>query len=112
MLYPLTRRIKKKSDDERRKLLTVGVGWHSLIARPIPDISITKMPKPHLSFSADGSATAADAPLIIAGPSRKRSGKNKNEKIPELDDRPYERAMSKREKAAVCHLLISLIHET
>jgi hypothetical protein len=73
--------------------------------RPIPDISITKMPKPHLSFSADGSARATDAPLIIAGPSRSRS--NKETKIPELDVRPYERTMSKREKAAVCHFIFS-----
>jgi hypothetical protein len=71
----------------------------TLIDRPIPDISITKLPRPLLSFSAEGVATAADAPSIIAGPSRVRS--SKGEKVPELDARPFERALSKREKAAV-----------
>ena len=91
-------------EKEARREAQVHVYWSSsvrLIYRPIPDISITKMPKPHLSFSADGSARATGAPLIIAGPSRSRS--NKETKIPELDVRPYERTMSKREKAAVCY---------
>ena len=57
------------------------------------------MPKPHLSFSADGAARATDAAPIIAGPSRVRY--SKGEKVPELDARPYERTMSKREKAVV-----------
>jgi hypothetical protein len=60
-------------------------------------------------FPAEGGARAADAPLILAGPSRPRSQvarvderSSKGEKVPELDAQPFERALSKREKAAVC----------
>jgi hypothetical protein len=98
MLYH-SKRMRRSKHDERRKL-PVLILWQQLINRPIPDISITKMPKPHLSFGTDGAARAADAPLIIAGPSRSRA--SKETVIPELDTRPYERTMSKREKAAVC----------
>ncbi|KAK6907773.1 hypothetical protein I203_101774 [Kwoniella mangroviensis CBS 8507] len=71
---------------------------------PIPDLSVPQLPKPHLSFTQDGKAQAATKlpELGQAGPSKKSipEGKKREVAIPELDDRPYERELSKREKAA------------
>lgn len=72
---------------------------------PIPDLSVPQLPKPHLSFTQDGKAQASTKlpELGRAGPSKKpiSEGKKREDAIPELDDRPYERELSKREKAAV-----------
>lgn len=101
--------------------------------RPIPDITIANMPKSHLSFSQDGSARVAKPYSILpgrtaslqdqAGPSSsslssstsgdrgsssKGKGKGKGkaaERAPELDNRPYEREISRKEKAAVSGFL-------
>ena len=64
-------------------------------------MTIPLLPRPHLSFNEDGTARASlDVPnLNHAGPSKHRSS---DIKAPELDSRPYERELTKREKAAVC----------
>ena len=82
------------------------------VVSPIPDIAITKLPTPHLSFTADGTAKAAEPRSIIAGPSRPKSKSGTTAKLapaPELDSRPYERKLSKKEKAAVCLPCTTLI---
>ncbi|WVQ96307.1 hypothetical protein IAU59_003411 [Kwoniella sp. CBS 9459] len=72
---------------------------------PIPDLSIPTLPKPHLAFTLDGRASASmQVPSTArAGPSKRPIEARKAQKaiaVPELDDRPYERELSKREKAA------------
>ncbi|WVW84987.1 hypothetical protein I302_107023 [Kwoniella bestiolae CBS 10118] len=71
---------------------------------PIPDLSIPTLPKAHLSFTQDGRAQAFTKlpELAQAGPSKRSTieGKKREVAAPELDDRPYERELSKREKAA------------
>ncbi|WVR06583.1 hypothetical protein IAU60_003615 [Kwoniella sp. DSM 27419] len=76
---------------------------------PIPDLAVPKLPKAHLSFTDDGRAAAAtQIPSVPssaqAGPSKRPTVvKKKSEKdlaAPELDDRPYEKQLSKREKAS------------
>ncbi|WRT68053.1 uncharacterized protein IL334_005028 [Kwoniella shivajii] len=70
---------------------------------PIPDLSVPTLPRAHLSFTKDGKALAhTRLPEVTrAGPSRPPiEGKKKEIPVPELDDRPYERQLSKREKAA------------
>ncbi|WWC88394.1 uncharacterized protein L201_003305 [Kwoniella dendrophila CBS 6074] len=72
---------------------------------PIPDLSIPKLPKAHLAFTEDGKAQAhTSIPEVAqAGSSKSKRpiiGKKKQIPIPELDDRPYEKPLSKREKAA------------
>ncbi|OWZ27886.1 nucleolar protein [Cryptococcus neoformans c45] len=69
---------------------------------PIPDLAIPKLPRTYLSFPKEGRAqTATFVPSTSAGPSRLPSRSSSSEKtpVPELDDRPYERPLSKREKA-------------
>ncbi|OWZ66799.1 hypothetical protein AYX15_01974 [Cryptococcus neoformans] len=69
---------------------------------PIPDLAIPKLPRTYLSFPKEGRAqTATSVPSTSAGPSRLPSRSSSSEKtpVPELDDRPYERPLSKREKA-------------
>ncbi|WWD18730.1 hypothetical protein CI109_103184 [Kwoniella shandongensis] len=67
---------------------------------PIPDLSIPNLPKPHLSFSKDGRASAATTlPQVTeAGPSKRRMQSQTEVPVPELDNRPYERELSRREK--------------
>ncbi|OCF37305.1 hypothetical protein I316_01214 [Kwoniella heveanensis BCC8398] len=72
---------------------------------PIPDLSIPKLPKPHLAFTQDGRASAStQLPLTTRAVPSKRTIEGRKARtamvIPELDDRPYERELSKREKAA------------
>ncbi|WVF68780.1 hypothetical protein IAT40_003552 [Kwoniella sp. CBS 6097] len=72
---------------------------------PIPDLSIPGLPKPHLTFTQDGRASASTQlpSTSQAGPSKRPLEGRKAQKaiaVPELDDRPYERELSKREKAA------------
>ncbi|WWC62873.1 uncharacterized protein I303_105471 [Kwoniella dejecticola CBS 10117] len=70
---------------------------------PIPDLSVPRLPKAHLSFTQDGKAQAYNKlpELGQAGPSRRPLDTRKKDiPVPELDDRPYERELSKREKAA------------
>lgn len=83
--------------------------------RPIPDITISNLPKSHLSFTQDGSALASKPNSILGGNTPQagsssngrtgngnRNGKGKAvERVPELDNRPYERELSRREQAAV-----------
>ncbi|WVQ73476.1 hypothetical protein IAR50_003048 [Cryptococcus sp. DSM 104548] len=68
---------------------------------PIPDLAITNVPKTHLSFTKEGQAKATiPVPSVAsssAGPSKRGSALQKPAQ--ELDDRPYERPMSKKEKA-------------
>jgi len=66
---------------------------------PIPDMNVPTLPRPHLSFDKTGRAQA-HAQLAEAGPSRRRS----TDQAPEPDDRPYQRELSKKEKAAVSFL--------
>ncbi|KIR53008.1 nucleolar protein [Cryptococcus gattii Ru294] len=69
---------------------------------PIPDLTVPKLPKTYLSFSKEGRAqTSTPVPSASAGSSRLPSRSSSFEKTPapELDDRPYERPLSKREKA-------------
>ncbi|OXC70041.1 hypothetical protein AYX13_01387 [Cryptococcus neoformans] len=69
---------------------------------PIPDLAIPKLPRTYLSFPKEGRAqTATSVPSTSAGPSRLPSRSSSSEKtpVPELDDRPYERPLSKRERA-------------
>ncbi|OXH22133.1 nucleolar protein [Cryptococcus neoformans] len=69
---------------------------------PIPDLAVPKLPRTYLSFPKEGrDQTATSAPSTSAGPSRLPSRSSSSEKtpVPELDDRPYERPLSKREKA-------------
>ncbi|KAE8542112.1 hypothetical protein D1P53_001593 [Cryptococcus gattii VGV] len=69
---------------------------------PIPDLTVPKLPKTYLSFSKEGRAqTFTPVPSVSAGSSRLPSRSSSSEKtpVPELDDRPYERPLSKREKA-------------
>lgn len=83
----------------------VKVDWicaHESLDSPIPDIAIPALPRPHLSFDKSGRAHAqANAPE--AGPSRQREVV----KAPELDDRPYDRELTKKEKATACHASVS-----
>ncbi|WWC71032.1 uncharacterized protein I206_104985 [Kwoniella pini CBS 10737] len=69
---------------------------------PIPDLSVPKLPKAHLSFTQDGKAQAFTKlpELGQAGPSRRPMDDRKKVDAPELDDRPYEKELSKREKRA------------
>ncbi|ORY30600.1 Fcf2 pre-rRNA processing-domain-containing protein [Naematelia encephala] len=62
---------------------------------PIPDLSIPNLPAPHLSFIADGSAKAPTAAPKVPNAALRKSAEGL-----ELDDRPYEKEPSKREKAA------------
>lgn len=69
---------------------------------PIPDLAVPKLPRTYLSFPKEGrDQTATSVPSTSAGPSRLPSRSSSSEKtpVPELDDRPYERPLSKREKA-------------
>lgn len=69
--------------------------------RPIPDITIANLPRAHISFAADGSAKASASELVLAKPKpNKDKGKASASEL-ELDNRAYERPLSKREKAAV-----------
>ncbi|ODN93468.1 nucleolar protein [Cryptococcus wingfieldii CBS 7118] len=67
---------------------------------PIPDLSIANLPKTHLSFTKEGQAKATiPVPSVAsssAGPSKRGPTSNKSQ---ELDDRPYEPQLSKKEKA-------------
>lgn len=62
------------------------------ILRPIPDISVPTLPARHISYAEDGTAQLGEA-----GPSKVRRA----DVAPELDRGAYQRALSKREKAAV-----------
>lgn len=70
------------------------------IPSPIPDLAIPVLPKAHLSFGANGAAKASTSLPEVphAGPSRHSQAHGK---AMELDDRPYERSLTKKEKAAV-----------
>lgn len=68
-------------------------------------MAMPNLPRPHLMFGDDGTATAAPT-VPEAGPSRPRKAVEKgarqvDEHGLELDDRPYERTLTKKEKAAV-----------
>ncbi|KAK8858839.1 hypothetical protein IAR55_003069 [Kwoniella newhampshirensis] len=69
---------------------------------PIPDLSIPKLPNPHLTFSKDGRASAATTlpRMTESGPSKRRSPNHAEEQVPELDNRPYDRGLSRREKSS------------
>ncbi|RXK41531.1 hypothetical protein M231_01239 [Tremella mesenterica] len=77
------------------------------LERPIPGVAITNLPKPYITFRKDGSAHAIN-PSPVAGPSKgdrhyngETGRKGVRAKLElELDNRPYERELSKREKAA------------
>lgn len=66
--------------------------------RPIPDIKVPALPAPYMTYHADGSARASSSKTLS-----RPSGLQKPKTVAELevDDRPYEREPSKREKAAV-----------
>jgi hypothetical protein len=101
---------------QRRVLLIVSVVFEPRSPlRPIPDIAVPKLPTPHLLFSDDGSARASAQPPA-AGPSRPRmsssvpNGSKTSEHALEIDDRPYERELTKREKAAVSDALRGFVY--
>jgi hypothetical protein len=72
-----------------------------LMDRPIPDISVPALPQAHLSFDKDGRARASPSEAtLLAKKSVKAKGKEKAI-APELDNRPYEKEVSKRQKAKV-----------
>ncbi|KAL7420533.1 dTDP-fucopyranose mutase [Cryptotrichosporon argae] len=68
--------------------LEVAFGRDNVKEAPIPDLAVPALPAQHLAFNPDGSArAAASVPQVV------RSD------VPELDAQPYERELSKREKA-------------
>lgn len=74
--------------------LSLGCADH----RPIPDLSIPRLPPRALTLASDGTATAGEA-----GPSTtRRMG------APELDRAKYERTLSKREKKAVSWVVAAM----
>ena len=86
---------------KRRKLFVSAVSYRPLTFRPIPDLDIPALPPAHISFGQDGSAKASSSSSVLpTGPKKHGKGKERAAEL-ELDNRPYERELSKREKAAV-----------
>ncbi|KAK4683740.1 hypothetical protein P7C73_g6488, partial [Tremellales sp. Uapishka_1] len=96
---------EKEKEGELRFDGTEGILQDKRKEAPIPDIAIPSLPTPHLSFNNDGTAKAAVhlLPTSQAGPSKLRAhvvGGTPGKEAPELDRGTYEKALSKREKAA------------
>lgn len=92
-------------------VVTLGVQADTS-ARPIPRMTVAGLPAPSLVFSKDGSAKAGPSRLptanghkksesAVTNPSEQTARTGVAGPIPELDNRPYERPLSKREKANV-----------
>ena len=84
-----------------KKRACINIREQDLTFRPIPDINVPTLPRPHLSFGEDGRAQAAPSEAtLLATKSAKARGKERAT-APELDNRPYEKEVSKRQKAKV-----------
>ncbi|ORX37166.1 hypothetical protein BD324DRAFT_681085 [Kockovaella imperatae] len=81
--------------DEDVLQLTADDGQETIQA-PIPNLNIPQLPTPYLTFKSDGTAESSGSRKLVK-PSLQAI---KSRDTLELDDRPYEKAMSKREKAA------------